>query len=304
MTKKYSNFNFFGWFFIAIFATLLSGCGGGGGGKDPILGAPVQPAIGGSAGTPGATSPTTTSTPTSPAATNILGTAAAFGAFGGGAGVTNQGINTVVAGDLGSTAACTLITGFHDSTGTVYTQTPLNIGQVTGTIDCGPPAPGTTQSLAIATQAQSDARTAYNYLQSLAPGPSPGAGELGNLTLAPGDYTAAGGTFSITAGDLTLDGQGNSNATWVFQMSSSLTVGSPTLAPKILLINGAQAKNVFWAVGSAATIATGSSMVGTIISNSGVTFSTAGTTIQTNLIGRALSLVASVTMVNTTITLP
>ncbi|NNM65301.1 MAG: DUF3494 domain-containing protein [Burkholderiales bacterium] len=301
MIKTHFNLNFAGWLFVVIFATLLSGCGGGGG-KDPILGASVQPAASGGAGAPGATTPTNAAPPTTSA--SILGTAAAFGAFGGGAGVTNQGINTIVAGDLGTTAACTAITGFHDSTGTVYTETPLNMGQVTGTINCGPPAPGTTQTLAVATQAQSDARTAYNYLQSLAPGPSPGAGELGNLTLAPGDYTAAGGTFSITAGNLTLDGQGNNNATWVFQMASSLTVGSPTFAPKILLINNAQAKNVFWAVGSAATIATGSAMAGTIISNSGITFSTAGTAIQTSLIGRALSLVASVTMVNTTITLP
>jgi hypothetical protein len=302
MNKAYFRFNPLGWVVVAVFATILSGCGGGSGGKDPILGSSVLPAASGSAGLPG----TTTSTNTTPSITSasILGTVAAFGAFGGGAGVTNQGINTTVAGNLGSTAACTLITGFHDSTGTVYTQTPLNIGQISGTIDCGPPAPGTTQTLAIATQAQSDARTAYNYLQSLPPGPSPGAGELGNLTLAPGDYTAAGGAFSITAGDLTLDGQGNPNATWVFQMPSSLTVGSPTIAPKVVLINGAQAKNVFWVVGSSATIATGSAMAGTIISNSGITFSTAGTTIQTNLIGRALSLIASVTMVNTTITLP
>ena len=56
-----------------------------------------------------------------------LGGAASFGAFGGGAGVTNQGINTVVNGNLGSTAACTLITGFHDALH-VYTQTPLNVG--------------------------------------------------------------------------------------------------------------------------------------------------------------------------------
>ena len=69
------------------------------------------------------------------------------------------------------------------------------------------------------------------------------------------------------------------------------------------MINQAQPKNVFWYVGSAATIngAGGGVMVGTIIANSGVSFSTAGNTVQTVLNGRALSLIASVTMVNTTI---
>ena len=70
--------------------------------------------------------------------------------------------------------------------------------------------------------------------------------------------------------------------------------------------NGALAKNVFWYVGTAATIngAGGGVMVGTIIANAGVTFSTAGNAAQTVLNGRAISLVASVTMVNTTVNVP
>ncbi len=70
--------------------------------------------------------------------------------------------------------------------------------------------------------------------------------------------------------------------------------------------NGALAKNVFWYVGTAATIngAGGGVMVGTIIANAGVTFSTSGNAAQTVLNGRAISLVASVTMVNTTVNVP
>jgi hypothetical protein len=232
-----------------------------------------------------------------------LGAAASFGAFGGAAGVTNQGINTVVGGNLGSTAACSLITGLHDAAN-VYTQTPLNIGAVNGSIQCGPPAPGTTTSLAVATQARADALTAYNALAALPPGSDPGAGQLGGLVLAPGVYTAAGGTFAITSGNLTLDAQGDANAVWVFQSASALTVGLAATPRQVLLVNGAQARNVFWQVGSAARIEDGSAMVGTVIAPAGVTISTAGQTAQTTLTGRAIGLTASVTLVNTTIVAP
>ena len=232
-----------------------------------------------------------------------LGGAASFGAFGGGAGVTNQGINTVVQGNLGTTAACTLVTGFHDALH-VYTETPLNVGAVNGAIDCAPPAPGTPATMAIATQARADAQTAYNALAAMPPGSDPGAGQLGGHTLTPGTYTSALGTFDITSGDLVLDAQGDANAMWVFQSAAALTVGLPATPRHVLLINGARAANVFWQVGSAARIETGSLMVGTIIAPAGVTISTAGQTIQTTLIGRAIGLTASVTLVNTTIEAP
>ena len=232
-----------------------------------------------------------------------LGGAASFGAFGGGAGVTNQGINTVVNGNLGTTAVCTAVTGFHDALH-VYTETPLNIGTVNGAIDCAPPAPGTPATMAIATQARADAQTAYNNLAALPPGSDPNAGQLGGAILLPGTYTSALGTWDITTGDLTLDAQGDTNATWVFQSASALTVGLPATPRHVLLINGASARNVFWQVGSAARIETGSLMVGTIIAPAGVTISTAGQTIQTTLVGRAIGLTASVTLVNTTIVAP
>lgn len=139
-------------------------------------------------------------------------------------------------------------------------------------------------------------------------GPDPGAGNLANLVLTPGVYTAAAGSFMIQGGNLTLDAQGNANAVWVFQMATSLTVGGPGAAfpQSIILVNGAQAKNVFWQVGSAATINAGGggTMVGTIISQSGVTISTAGNAAITTLNGRALSLGASITIVNTVINVP
>jgi hypothetical protein len=73
-----------------------------------------------------------------------------------------------------------------------------------------------------------------------------------------------------------------------------------------VLANGAQAKNVFWQVGSAATINAGGggTMVGTIIARTGITFSTAGALAVTTLNGRAISLGPVVTLVNTVINVP
>lgn len=239
-----------------------------------------------------------------------LGSASIFGAFGGNAGVTNQGINTVINnGSIATTAASTLVTGFHDSKA-IYTETPLNVANVTGAVYTAPPTPGTATSFGIASQGLIDANTTYNSISpaSMPSGMDPGAGELGGLTLAPGVYKSASGTFKITNGDLTLDAKGDPNALWIFQTAAGLTVGiaGPTGAKSVIMKNGALPKNVFWYVGSAATIngAGGGIMVGTIIAKSGVTFSTAGNTVQTVLNGRAISLIASVTMVNTTINVP
>ena len=93
-------------------------------------------------------------------------------------------------------------------------------------------------------------------------------------------------------------------------MPSALTVGTPSGARSVILINGALAKNVYWYVGTSAVInyAGGGVMVGTIIANSGVTLSSPGnstnTTVTTVLNGRAMSLVSAVTMVNTVINVP
>jgi hypothetical protein len=243
-----------------------------------------------------------------------LGVAATFGSLGGNAGITNQGIETVINGDIGTTGASTLLTGFHDvGVGCTYIETPLNVGMVNGNIDTAPPSPtpacpqeGTTTTAMIALQAENAANAAFIDLAGRPGGPDPGNGQLGGLTLFPGTYTAALGSFLITGSDLTLDAQGDANAVWVFQMATTLTVGAPGAPRSVILIGGAQAKNVFWQVGSAATInpAGGGTMVGTIIASQGVTFSTHDVVEVTRLNGRALSLVSSVTMVNTLINVP
>jgi ketosteroid isomerase-like protein len=243
-----------------------------------------------------------------------LGAASTFGSFGGGAGITNTGTSTVINGDLGTTGASTLITGFHDAgTGCDYTVTGANSGFVNGKIYTNAPPPtgscpseGTSLTFAIATRAANDALTAFNNLAGEPAGSDPGAGQLGGLTLAPGTYTSASGSFMITGSDLTLDAQGDANAIWVFQMATTLIVGAPGFPRSVILVNGAQPKNIFWQVGSAATIngAGGGTMVGTIIAPAGITFSTAGNAAITVLNGRAIGLTASVTMVNTVINIP
>lgn len=255
---------------------------------------------------------------TPPSATPLvdLKMAEPFGTFGGTAGMTNTGTLTIINGDIGTIATGTsMVTGFHDTYGDIYTETPANIGAVNGKIytcttsTTGPTSTGVNAPACdLATQALQDARTAYLALQGMPAGSDPGAGNLANLTLVPGTYTATSGSFMIEGGDLTLDAQGDANATWVFQMATTLTVGGPgAAAPQsIILAGGAQAKNVFWQVGSTATInaAGGGTMVGTIIAEAGVKISTADNMAKMILNGRALSLGASVTMVNTVITVP
>jgi hypothetical protein len=246
-----------------------------------------------------------------------LRTAAPFGTFGGSAGITNSGILTVINGNIGTTAVSTLVTGFHDTgVNCTYTEVPgSNVGTVNGLIYTAAPPPtvgcpneGTAVTAAIATQANADARTAYNALVALPSGPDPGAGNLANLVLVAGTYTSTAGSFMIQGGDLTLDARGDANAVWVFQMATTLTVGGPGAAfpQSVTLVNGAQAKNVYWQVGSAATInaAGGGTVAGTIIAQAGAAFSTAGNVNVVTLNGRALSLGAAVTLVNTVINVP
>jgi hypothetical protein len=186
---------------------------------------------------------------------------------------------------------------------------------VDGTFNTAAPPPkapccaleGTAPTGAAAQAAAAAALAAYNDLSPPArPGALVIAANLGGLTLAPGVYTTASGAFLITGANLTLDAGGNANAVWVFQMASSLTVGEAAVPRSVILAGGAQPKNVFWQVGSSATInpSGGGTMVGTIIASAAVSFSTAGNAIVATLNGRAVGLNALVSMTNTVINVP
>ncbi len=264
----------------------------------------------------------------------VLGAAAPFGSFGGNATLTNDGLATVINGDIGVNASSTTITGFHDSHGNVYTITTDNNGLVNGLVYTLTAPPGSVAGAAV-TRARADALLAFNSISpaslpggidvsSLAQCPScGGAGggpdELAGRTLPPGVYFSPtydiGGVGRTTA-NLTLDAGGDANAVWVFQTgagSGTLTVGltgpaTPAVPIKVLLIGGAQPKNVFWYTPGGASIGTGSTMVGTMLADASITMSTAGgsppTAVLTTLNGRAIALTAAVTMTNTVVNVP
>jgi hypothetical protein len=205
------------------------------------------------------------------AATAIgLGTADSYAVLGG-SGVTNTG-PTVLGGDLGSWPTPS-ITGFG--------------GAPDGTVN------GATHAAdAAAAQAQSDLTVAYDSAAGQGP-PNTLATELGGATLTPGVYTSQSGTFGIT-GALTLDAQGNPSSVFIFQTATTLI--SET-ASQVNLINGAQPCNVFWKVGSSATLGTSSAFAGNVLALQSISVNN-GVAIN----GRLLARNGAVTLINDTVT--
>jgi hypothetical protein len=145
---------------------------------------------------------------------------------------------------------------------------------------------------AVAAQAQADLTTAYTDAAAQ-PATATIPTELGGTTVTPGVYNSAAGTFGIT-GTVTLDAEGNPDGVFIFQAASTLITAS---ASNVVLVNGAQALNVFWVVGSSATLGTYSTFTGNVMALASTTVTT-GVTIQ----GRALARTAAVTLDTDTIT--
>lgn len=146
----------------------------------------------------------------------------------------------------------------------------------------------------LAIQAHTDAESAYNYLAGLDSDFSLISAELGGLILAPGVYTLA--DSALLTGNLTLNGEGFVNPEWVFQIDSTLTTASGS---SILAINGANSSNIYFQVGSSATLGSGTDFVGNILADQSIS-STSGTTVN----GRLLAINAAVTMGGTVVTIP
>src|SRR5258706_3499485 len=126
------------------------------------------------------------------------------------------------------------------------------------------------------------------------PAPATVAGDLGGLTLAPGLYKSTS-TLGIT-GALTLDGGGNANAIWIFQIASSFTTAGSS---SIVLAGGAQSHNTFWQVGSSAKLGTNSTFNGSILALTDITLKTGAT-----LNGRALARNGAVALDTNIVTVP
>jgi hypothetical protein len=198
-----------------------------------------------------------------------LGAATNFSVLGAST-VTNTG-PSVVNGDLGVSPG-TAITGFPP-------------GQVTGGAIHSADGP--------AGLAQGDLTTAYNDAAGRTV-PAVVAGDLGGLTLTPGLYKSTS-TLGIT-GILRLDGQGDANSVFIFQVGSALTTATGS---QIILQGGARAANIFWQVGSSATLGTNSIFNGTIMAQASVSLATGAA-----LNGRALARTGAVTLDTNTIVNP
>ena len=113
-----------------------------------------------------------------------------------------------------------------------------------------------------ANQCMADRTTAYNAAAAAVCPTANIVNELGGLTLAAGVYCTSGGRMSVSAGTVTLDAAGDSSAVWIFQTPSALYTAPNT---QFLLLNGAQANNIFWKVGSSASLGYSSTFAGTIL---------------------------------------
>jgi len=134
------------------------------------------------------------------------------------------------------------------------------------------------------------------YVDAMGRPPGTVVNDLSGLTLAPGVYTS-GSTMSIAVGDyVVLDGEGDKNAVWIFQIGSSLTVNNNA---QVLLVNGAQAKNVFWAAFASSTLGSDVRFQGSILAGASNSVGTDST-----VVGRLLCTTGQVTLLSNAVTLP
>ena len=198
-----------------------------------------------------------------------------------GAGLTNSnsGGTTVLNGDVGLSPTATCL---GDGSPCSAVDPVIN-----GTFYANDPA-------GIAAAAKVDLTDAYNDGAGRPPGVT--LNDLSGLTLTPGVYSS-GSTMSIAVGGtLVLDAQGDSNGVWIFQVGSSLTVNNNA---KVLLVNGAKASNVFWAIFASSTLGGNVSFKGSVLAGSSNSVGT-GSTVE----GRLLCRTGQITLLSNTITLP
>jgi len=198
---------------------------------------------------------------------------------GGGLTNSNSGGQTTLNGDVGLSPTGTCL---GDGSPCSALDPKIN-----GTLYANDPA-------GIAAQAKADLLLAYTDATGRPPGTV--EADLSGMVLPPGVYTS-GSTMSIAVnGVLTLDAQGDANAVWIFQIGSALTINN---SAKVLLINGAKAANVFWAVGSSSTLGTNVSFKGNILAQSSNSLGNLSV-----VEGRMLCSTGQITLLSNTVTVP
>ena len=203
-----------------------------------------------------------------------LGNACPFGILAAVPAVTSIGPTVVTGGDVGIWPSAS-ITGFPPAT-------------LSGTEHMGD---------ATAMTAQGDLTVAYNSAAGAAGGAVLPA-DIRGLTLPPGVYRTTSGQPSLgITGILTLDGGGDPNAVWIFQVVSTVTTASGN--SQVNLIGSAQAENVFWQVGSSATLGTNTTFTGNILAQASITLDTGAI-----LNGRALARTGAVTLDSNPVNVP
>lgn len=209
-------------------------------------------------------------------ATPLLGSDLASFTVLGASTVTNVPTSTI-GGNVGvwSSGGANAITGFNSSPGVAVSDSQVTEGLVHA---------GTAAALS----AQGQLTTAITNLSSLGGGTTLINPDLAGLILAPGVYTVSAGTTNLS-GALTLDGGGNANAAWIFQMASTL-ITSPNSVVNV--INTGSGAGVYWNVGSSATIDVNTVFLGNILALASITINTTAT----DLCGRALASTGAVTL--------
>lgn len=199
---------------------------------------------------------------------------------------------SVITGNIGlSPAAGSEITGFS----MVYTTGDefATSSQVTGNIyasNYGDPTPSSM------TTAKGDLTIAYNDAKGRTSTDIVLlAGNIGGLTLTPGLYISSG-SLEISSGDVTFDANGNADAVFIIQIASAFTTNSDR---KVILAGGAKASNIFWQVGTSATLGTTSVMKGTIMADQSIAVNT-GASVE----GRLLARIGAVTIEGNSIVKP
>lgn len=197
-----------------------------------------------------------------------------------GSGITNTRMSTILGNVAASPAGRASISG-------------LGVDEVTGKIYAADDVTsGVKENLA---QAQSDLAAAYADAASRTADAIPLSGNIGGQKLAPGLYVSTG-DLELSSGDLTLDGKGDPNAVWIFNIGGAFKT---TIGRTIALTGGAQAQNIYWRVGGSATIGSGAIFRGIIMADQSIDIGAVA-----RLDGRALAKSGSVTTAYNAITEP